>query len=455
MNDPMIIVSGDGHVSAPVETYGAYLEEQYKPELLELVRENVQYLNTFALSTRPKPEVLEVFDTRNLARSGGEFGAFDVATRLAQMDAEGIAAEILHPATQCSTMPFFFVVNKPRSPEIRAAGARAYHRWLADFMSNFGGRLVGIAEPGPCLDLDETVRELRWCAANGYRGAFLPGATADPSLPPLSDPYFEPYWDACDELGLVLEVHAGWGNSQEQTWQLFDMLTKLAAQHSDDPMARTEHLAEMMNSGEDSPLALDLGPRRAMWQLMLGGVFDRHPSLKLALVEIRADWIPPTLARLDERFESGSTPLSRPPSEYYRDNVIVTPSSPHRCEIEMRHELGVEQFLFGEDFPHWEGTWPNTLDWLRIAFAGVPEDETRKILGENAIAAYGLDRAPLAAVAERIGPRPSDIFDGPAVDDALVADFNRRNRIDAPPDPVDLDAVDRALDEDCALVTAS
>jgi hypothetical protein len=92
---------------------------------------------------------------------------------------------------------------------------------------------------------------------------------------------------------------------------------------------------------------------------------------------------------------------------------------------------------------------------LRIAFEGVPEDETRKILGENAIAAYGLDRAALAAVAERIGPRPSDVFDGPAVDEALVADFNRRNRIGAPPDPVDLDAIDRALDEDCAFATAS
>jgi len=453
MSDPLIVVSGDGHVAAPPEHYAQYLEQQYKPLVIDLIRENVEYLQNFTVATRPSPEVLEVFDRRNLARSGGEFGSFDIDVRLQQMDAEGIAAEILHPATQCATLPFFFVVNKPRSPEIRAAGQRAYHRWLADFMSRSNGRLFGIAEPGPCLDMDATIAELRWCADNGYRGVFLPGATADPDLPPLTDPYFEPFWDACDELGLVLEVHAGWGQSQERTWQIFDMIKKFMAEHAGDPTIRSEQIGEALNMGEGARLALDLGPRRAMWQLMLGGVFDRHPNLKLALVEVRADWVPPTLTQLDARCDRGDVRLSMKPSEYYRQNVIVTPSSPHRCEVEMRHELGIDQFLFGQDFPHWEGTWPNTLDWIGVAFADVPETEARKLLGENAIDVYRLDRAHLATVAAAIGPNPSVLADHP-VDAALLADFNRRSRIQAGPDPVDLDAVDRAFGEDLALVPA-
>ncbi len=64
----VIIVSGDGHVAAPVEIYAPYIEDRYKGEILELIRENVEYLHTFALATRPRPEVLEVFDTR--ARHG-------------------------------------------------------------------------------------------------------------------------------------------------------------------------------------------------------------------------------------------------------------------------------------------------------------------------------------------------------------------------------------------------
>jgi predicted TIM-barrel fold metal-dependent hydrolase len=452
----LTIVSGDGHVAAPVEVYAPYLEERYRPEILELIRENVEYLNTFALATRPKPDVLEVFDTRYAARTGGEFGSFDISRRLKEMDAEGIAAEVIHPATQVATLPFFAQVNKPRPPDIRAAGQRAYHRWLADFMAASGGRLVGVAEPGPCLDMDDTLDELRWCAEHGFRSAFLPGATADESLPPLSDPYFEPFWSACDEMRLVLGVHAGWGQSQKRTWETFDMLKKLV-EANDDPSARLEDLAHQMSSNEMSPLRLDLGPRRVLWQLMLGGVFDRHPDLKLALVEIRADWIPATLAHLDARFEREDTPLKAKPSEYYERNVVVTPSSPHRCEIEMRDDLGVDRMMFGADFPHWEGTWPNTVDWIRVAFSGVDESDARKILADNAIDVYGLDGAALAQVGARIGPEASEVLGESAassIPPALVADFNRRNRIHGDPETIDPSALDNAIDEDLRALAA-
>jgi predicted TIM-barrel fold metal-dependent hydrolase len=456
--DQLTIVSGDGHVAAPVEVYGQYLEDRYKPELLELIRENVEYLHTFALATRPKPDVLDVFDTRNAARTGGEFGSFDIGRRLREMDAEGIAAEIIHPATQVATLPFFAQVNKPRPADVRAAGQRAYHRWLADFMSESDGRMIGVAEPGPCLDLAETLKELRWCAEHGYRSVFLPGSTADDSLPPLSDPYYEPFWSACAELGLVLGVHAGWGQSQQRTWEVFKTLTKVVEQASDDPTARLEDLAHQLAMSDDSPLRLDLGPRRVIWQLMLGGVFDRHPTLKLALVEIRADWVPATIAHLDDRFAKGTVRLKMRPSEYYRQHIVVTPSSPHRCEVEMRGDLGVDQFLFGADFPHWEGTWPNTQDWIRVAFAGVPVDDVRKILGGNAIDVYGLDATKLAKVAERIGPKASEVLAGGASDavgPALLQDFNRRNRIHGAAEQVDTDILDAAIEEDVELLSAT
>jgi predicted TIM-barrel fold metal-dependent hydrolase len=446
----LTIVSGDGHVAAPVEMYAQYLEDRYKPEIIELIRENVEYLNTFALATRPTPEVLAVFDTRNAARSGGEFGSFDIDRRLQEMDAEGIAAEIIHPATQVATLPFFAQVNKPRPPDVRAAGQRAYHRWLADFMAASGGRMIGVAEPGPCLDMDYTVKELTWCAEHGFRSVFLPGATADEALPPLSDPYFAPFWAACDELELVLGVHAGWGQSQQRTWETFAMLKKMV-EESGSPESRLEDLAHQMAMNERSPLRLDLGPRRVLWKLMLGGVFDDHPDLKLAMVEIRADWLPATIAHLDSRFEREDTPLKAKPSEYYQQNVVVTPSSPHRCEVEMRYELGVDHFLFGADFPHWEGTWPNTVDWIRVAFSGVAEAETRRILGENAIDVYHLDRGALKKVADRIGPKASEVLGADAcrqIPPALIDDFNRRNRIHGDAETIDRSVLDLAIDED-------
>jgi hypothetical protein len=125
------------------------------------------------------------------------------------------------------------------------------------------------------------------------------------------------------------------------------------------------------------------------------------------MTEIRADWVPATLATLDQLAAEAGAPLAMKPSEYYRRNCAVAPSSTHRAEVEMRHEIGLEQMIFGMDYPHHEGTWPNTRAWIQAAFAGVPEHEARLILGENAIRFYGLDRDHLARVAARMSPAMS------------------------------------------------
>src|SRR5207249_1167270 len=113
---------------------------------------------------------------------------------------------------------------------------------------------------------------------------------------------------------------------------------------------------------------------------------------------------------LDARAAKGDVPLKLKPSEYWTRNCAATPSSVHRSEMEMRHQIGVHNMLFGVDYPHPESTWPNTLDWIRASFTGVPEDEARLIPGENAIRIYGLDHDKLASVAAKIGPRPQEVL---------------------------------------------
>ena len=121
----------------------------------------------------------------------------------------------------------------------------------------------------------------------------------------------------------------------------------------------------------------------------------------------------------------------------------------HKAEVEMRHELGVETILFGRDYPHPEGTWPNTREWLRDAFGDVPADELRLMLGENAIRFWNLDRPRLGEIAWRIGPTIDDIQGkGPVIRPELIRNFDERGGYLKPPEGgARLDMVDEMIQE--------
>jgi hypothetical protein len=100
--------------------------------------------------------------------------------------------------------------------------------------------------------------------------------------------------------------------------------------------------------------------------------------------------------------------LSKLPSEYFHDNCFVS-SLLAAGEVRKRQEIGIDSLLWGNDFPHHEGTAPYTLETLRATFAGVPEDEIRQLTSLNAACAYDLDLAFLQTVADRIGPTPAQV----------------------------------------------
>lgn len=450
----LTIVSGDGHAAPPIGQLRPYLEAKYHAAFDEFAATEAKTYNDFiAGPAYPRAEAIQVFDVDGRFAAGGETGGYDWSVREKEMDAEGCVCEIVHSGTQASPTLWYGIVNRPTEPELRDVGARAYNHWLADMMAQADGRMLGVAEPGPCLDLPETIKELHWLADHHFVSIGVPGISADPALPPLYDAYYEPFWSACEDLGVVLSVHAGWGQPQGAFYKFFAQMG--AGQKSiEEIKAERDALREKLTNAETSPLALDIGPRRVMWQLMLGGVFDRHPDLRLAMTEIRADWVPATIAELDRRAEALKAPLKMRPSEYFARHCAVTPSSIHRVEVEMRHEIGVQQLLFGIDYPHYEGTWPNTPDWIRTAFAGVPEAEARAILGDNAIDFYRLDRDRLEARAARIGPRPEDVLVAePKVDPALIGHFDYRDGFSKKAAPVNVKQIEETFAEDLAGVS--
>lgn len=453
MEDHLIVVSADGHAAAPLEMYRPYLPSKLHGALDDLLAEEREYQMRIAGPAHPTAEAMEQFDRRGAMAMGGEAGSYNIAVRIAEMDVEGVACDIVHSGTQSAPPLWYGAANHEYPPELRFAGVQAYHRWLADFMAASDGRLFGVAEPGPCLEIDATVNELEWLAAHGFVSVGVPGITADPALPPLHDRYYDPIWSACADLGLVLSVHAGWGAPQGAVYRFFDIIgAKVAEMGGELDREQIEKLltTELDNS-MDSPLRLDIGPRRVMWHLMLSGAFDRHPKLKLALTEIRADWLPPTLAALDDLADTQGAGLSMTPTQYFRRHCAIAPSSIHRSEIEMRHDIGIDQLLFATDYPHHEGTWPNTKEWIQDSMATVPDDEARKILGGNAIAFYGLDRAKLSAIADRIGPKATEVLGGRFdVDQSLIEHFHKRAGYTRAADAIDVAVLERTFTADLA-----
>jgi predicted TIM-barrel fold metal-dependent hydrolase len=101
--------------------------------------------------------------------------------------------------------------------------------------------------------------------------------------------------------------------------------------------------------------------------------------------------------------------LPRKPSEYWATNCYIGGSFLAPFEVARRHEIGLHNLMWGADYPHQEGTWPNTLLAIRHAFRDAPEHDARLILGENALHVFDLDRDELRAIADRIGPTPAQI----------------------------------------------
>jgi predicted TIM-barrel fold metal-dependent hydrolase len=441
--DRILFVSADSHITPPPAAIAEYLEAAYQPWLCEYLDENEVWRRNLRFLVFP-PEVLEVIDQEGAIRTGGDRG-WDYDRRLLEMDREGVAAELLIASTHAAATPFFGYANRPYPPDVRLAGTRAYHRWLADFMAPSHGRMFGVALSGPCLDMAQTTGDLRWIADHGFRSVSVPGAVTDPNLPPLHDEYFEPYWATCEELGLVLSVHASHGRPQGHFMAFIERVTRELGKE-----ATPQRLQNALGSGQfaDSPFAPDINPQHVLWELIIGGVFDRYPNLTIAFTEVRSDWVPQTLRAFEARFDAGEFRTRRRPSDYWRDNCMAGASSIKRSEIRLRHEIGVDHLMFGRDHPHAEGTWPNTYDWIRDAFAEVPEDEARLILGENAVRCYGLDRDALVAVAERVGPRPEEILgEGHHVAPELVANFAARAGYATSREDIDV----AALNERCVV----
>lgn len=446
--DRLLMVSADNHCGPSAADYAPYFEKKYRHAAQIAIAEEADFIAiTEQYSSFPE-YILDAIDHRGAIRSGGVDGRCNLTRRLKEMDDEGIAAEIAYAGCQFQLPPFFTHVGRAHPAALRSAGARAHHRWFVDFRDSAKDRVFGVADPGGSQDISASVDELHWCADQGFVAIGCPGAIRDDSLPPLYDEYYEPFWRACAERDLVLSIHIGWGRDQGGFFNegpvrtLDPVLSKFLANCSE---AKVNRFVQKLQSKP-----VDMAPRRAFWQLLLGGVLDRYPTLKIVFAEVHSDWLPDTLAFLDKLFETERGKAQLKPSEYFLRQGFVTPTSPRRAEIAQRERIGIEKMMLGVDYPHPESTWPNTQEWLGDLFKGLSEYEIRRFCGENAIDCFGLDRDKLSTIAARIGPRLEDLQQAPPVSPAIRQHFSDRAGYEHPAERVDEELLNMYVEADVA-----
>ena len=237
---------------------------------------------------------------------------------------------------------------------------------------------------------------MKWIAKHGLRGGvLLPHVPPDCThIKPLYAPDYERFWAVCQDLDVVMNQHGGTGSPDYGAY----------------PISLPIRLLET-----------GLFSTRSYAQLLLSGVFERFPKLRYIVTESGCAWVPDMLANLDciwTRVRTGAvgefefpkgvmTP--EPPSFYAKRNCCYGASSPSPRELAGRHEIGVDRILWGSDYPHYEGTYPNTRKALRHTFHDWTEAEVRAMLGENAAQLYGFDSRSSRRWPTQHGPKPDEI----------------------------------------------
>jgi predicted TIM-barrel fold metal-dependent hydrolase len=313
-------------------------------------------------------------------------GGADPVARLADMDREGIDVAVLYP-----TMSLFFGPLNPipalRDAEFVAACQRAYNDWVSDYCGADSSRLYAMACV-PLQDIDLAIAEARRATAElGLRGVLIRPSAYVGELP-LSHPVYDPFWAACQELGVPVALHPGVAVDTPGACRKFQLVV-------DDPniMAANRLVDEIHGgSGLGQAVGNTVDMIVSLGRLLMGGVCERFPELTFLFLEAGGGWIPTQLERMDEQVKA--FPLERRwlsllPSEYFARQCYAG-FEPEEWNLAASAEfLGADRILWASDYPHPEYH-DGVVKEMREGFAGLSSDARRRVLGQNAVDAYQL-----------------------------------------------------------------
>lgn len=294
-------------------------------------------------------------------------GCYRQADRIADMTVNGVQAQMCFPNYPrfCGQL---FLWGKDK--ELARLCVEAYNDWMVEeWCGGSDGRLIPLCIV-PLWDVDLAVAEVRRNAARGVRAVAFSELPSYLDLPSLHSGYWDPFFAACAETATVVAMHIGSGTKTPKT--------------SDDAPEAVQGTIIFGNS---------VG---SLVDFLFSGVLHRFPTLKLLYAEAQIGWIPYVLERTDDVWHThrgwahGQDKCPELPSTYYYRQV-------HSCffkdpvGVSVLDRVGLDNVMFETDYPHQDGTWPQSREAAALQFGHLSQREIDKIARGNAIALLGLD----------------------------------------------------------------
>jgi predicted TIM-barrel fold metal-dependent hydrolase len=302
-------------------------------------------------------------------------GAWDPDVRLGVLDECGIDAQIIFPSTIGLGGQDLGMAG---DPALRRLAIEIYNDAMTEIQADSGNRLLPLPLM-PAWDVDACVLEAKRVAGLGARGVNMTSDPQDLGAPDLANRAWDPFWEVCSDLELPVHFHIGASVTGmtfygQYPWESHADNTKLAI----------------------GGTLLFIGNARVVTNVILSGMFDRYPALKMVSVESGVGWIPFILEALDyEMSENAPQELSQMaklPSEYFKTNLYATFwFENNRNKLpDLIEAVGEDNILFETDFPHPTCLYPGPLQSVEAKMGTLTPEARRKIFGENARKLYRL-----------------------------------------------------------------
>lgn len=371
------VISSDSHVVEPPNLWEDRMDPKFGTSIPHLRKgddedsydwwyyDNIKMGPTGAIAAAGKrftnpQEIIQAGVFENV-RPGG----FIPEEHVKDMDLDGVYGGLVYPSTG---LPLYGMGNN----DLLRAVFAAYNDWLAEFCSAYPERLKGIAEVLLDDEVDEGIAELRRCAEMGLVGVMI--SSYPKAGQTYNHPMYEPFWAAAEELNMPVSLHVTTNRPGAVQVVIDGEITQTGAD-------RCNH---------------DYFVRQCLGHIIFAGVLERYPNLNVVSAEHELGWIPFFLGRMDvtykERYQA--TPYrfkgDKLPTDFMRSNVYHS-FQEDGLGIQMRDMIGVDNLMWGSDYPHAESTFPESQRILTEILEGVPEDEQDKIVGGNAARIYGFN----------------------------------------------------------------